>query len=93
MNDALELLCDWLETCQRRSRKDDPRWRELSGETEALLEAFYRRHRRNRDLIHTVNDLLDACWFQAAHESRQALLLGLQMGAAVASAGPLRREL
>lgn len=92
MNDALELLCDWLEAYQRQARKDDPQWRELSGQADALLEAFYRRHSRNKTLIHTVNDLLDACWFQAAHESRQALLLGLQMGAAVAGAGPLRWE-
>ena len=83
MNDALELLCDWLEAYQRQARKDDPQWRELSGQADALLEAFYRRHSRNKTLIHTV---------QAAHESRQALLLGLQMGAAVAGAGPLRWE-
>ena len=46
----------------------------------------------HRQLFAAINDLLDACWFQAAHESRQAMLLGLQMGAAVAGAGPLRWE-
>ena len=92
MNDALELLCDWLEAYQRQARKDDPQWRELSGQADALLEAFYRRHSRNKALIHTVNDLLDALWFQAEREARLSLLLGLQMGAALDGAGPLRWE-
>lgn len=92
MNDALELLCGWLETYQRKVQKEDPRWRELSGETEALMEAFHRRHSRNKALIHAVNDLEDAICFQSEHEARQALLLGLQMGAALAGAGLLRWE-
>lgn len=92
MNDALELLCNWLETCQRQAQKDDAQWRELSAQADALLEDFYRRHRRNKDLIHSVNALLDAFWGQMAQESRLALLTGLQMGAAVGGAGPLRWE-
>lgn len=93
MNDALELLCDWLAACQRQAQRDDVQWRELSEEAEKLMEDFYRRHRRNKALIHSVNDLVDAYCFQMEHETRQALLLGLQMGAAVGGAGPLRREL
>ena len=92
MNDALELLCIWLETYQRQAQKDDAQWRELSEETEKLMEDFYRLHRRNKVLIHSVNDLVDAYCFLMGHETRQALLLGLQMGAAVGGAGPLRWE-
>ena len=40
MNDALELLCGWLETYQRQAQKDDAQWRELSAQTDALLEDF-----------------------------------------------------
>ena len=92
MNDALELLCNWLETYQRQAQKDDAQWRELSAQADALLEDFYRRHRRNTDLIHAVNALLAAFWCQMGHESHQAMLLGLQMGAAVGGVGPLRWE-
>lgn len=81
----------WRPTSGRPGRTT-PSGGSCRGQADALLEAFYRRHSRNKALIHTVNDLLDACWFQAAMNSRQALLLGLQMGAAVAGAGPLRWE-
>ena len=92
MNDALELLCIWLETYQRQAQKDDAQWRELSEEAEKLMEDFYRLHRRNKVLIHSVNDLVDAYCGQMAHETHQALLLGLQMGAAVGGVRPLRWE-
>ncbi|MHA5219177.1 hypothetical protein [Dysosmobacter sp. Phy] len=92
MNDALELLCAWLETNRRQIQKDDPQWREFSAEANARMEAFYRTHRRNKPLVHAVNDLLDALWFQAEREARLSLLLGLQMGAALDGAGPLRWE-
>ena len=89
MNDALELLCTWLETNRRQLQKDDPQWREFSAEANARMEAFYRS---NKPLVHAVNDLLDALWFQAEREARLSLLLGLQMGAALDGAGPLRWE-
>ena len=92
MNDALELLCAWLETNRRQIQKDDPQWREFSAEANERMEVFYRTHRRNKPLIHAVNDLLDALWFQAEREARLSLLLGLQMGAALDAAGPLRWE-
>ena len=88
MNDALELLCTWLETNRRQLQKDDPQWREFSAEANARMEAFYRTHRRNKPLVHAVNDLLDALWFQAEREARLSLLLGLQMGGGPGRRGP-----
>ena len=80
MNDALELLCAWLETNRRQIQKDDPQWREFSAEANARMEAFYRTHRRNKPLVHAVNDLLDARGALAELESDGSFHLGLQMG-------------
>lgn len=88
MNDTLRILSSLAYEMQKMRK--DPQWTQLKKERDRLQREFEAKHRRNRQLLTQVDDMLSAQCLLAEYQAEFQFFLGLQMGLELDSLDLLR---
>ena len=79
-NTAMALLDQLVLQLSREQKLWEPEWKMIHQEREARYKALRERCGEHRELLHAINDLVDACFAEAECQQEFCLRLGLQLG-------------